>query len=92
MSGPSQPKVVDEDWSDDRVKGYLDLTPYDDTHPDFYVLEKAYRGMVASDFQRFIGYFKAAGRDLNARNSDGETLQEIIVRHPRSQAYLACFN
>ncbi len=92
MSGPSQPKVIGEDWSDDRVKGYLELTPYDDTNPDFYVLEKAYRGMVASDFQRFITYFTAAGRDLQAKNADGETIRDIIASHPRSQAYLASFD
>ena len=35
MSGPSQPKVVDEDWSDERVASFLDIKPYDGTDPDF---------------------------------------------------------
>ena len=29
MSGPDKPKVIGEEWSDERVKSYLDLTPWD---------------------------------------------------------------
>ena len=29
MSGPSQPKVEDEQWSDERIRGFLSLKPQD---------------------------------------------------------------
>ncbi len=88
MSGPSQPKVVGEDWSDERVKGFLDLTCYDETHPDFHVLRESYQHMLAPDFARLIGFFVAAGRDINARSKDGETILDLVRQHGRSQDYI----
>ena len=29
MSGPDKPKVIGEEWSDERVKSYLAVEPYD---------------------------------------------------------------
>ena len=57
MSGPSQPKVTDEVWDDERVKRFLDLQPSGED-ADFHVLVKAYRGMRPEDFERFLGFFR----------------------------------
>lgn len=88
MSGPDKPKVLDEEWSDERVKGFLAIEPYDSTiNPDFNALLKAYQAMRAEDFERFIGFFVEAGRDLNAVNDRGETILDLISQHRRSKAY-----
>lgn len=88
MSGPEKPKVIGEEWSDERVKSFLFISPYDARiNPDFHVLIKAYQAMRAEDFERFIGFFTAAGRDLNATNANGQTILDHIGEHRRSVAY-----
>ena len=72
MSGPDKPKVIGEEWSDERVKSFLAITPYDSNiNPDFNALIKAYQAMIAEDFDRFVGFFVEAGRDLNAVDENG---------------------
>jgi len=78
----SQPARFGEDWSDERVKGYLNRQAPAGDNPDFHVLYTAYKHMRAFDFERFLGYFLEAGRDLNARNADGHTLLDIVREHP----------
>ncbi len=88
MSGPDKPKVIGEEWSDERVKSFLALDPYDSSiNPDFNALLKAYQAMRAEDFERFVGFFTDAGRDLNAVNDQGETILDLISQHRRSNAY-----
>ncbi len=88
MSGPDKPKVIGEEWSDERVQSFLAISPYDgNCNPDYFVLLRAYQAMRAEDFARFIGFFVAAGRDLNAVNEDGETILDRISEHRRSGDY-----
>ncbi|MDI9243760.1 PA4642 family protein [Marinobacter sp. CHS3-4] len=88
MSGPDKAKVIGEEWSDERVKSFLAIEPYDAAiNSDFNALQKAYHAMRAEDFERFIGFFVEAGRDLNAVNEHGETMLDIISQHRRSAAY-----
>ncbi len=88
MSGPDKPKVIGEEWSDERVKSFLAITPYNsDTNADFNALIKAYQAMIAEDFERFVGFFVEAGRDLNAVDENGETILDLVSRHRRSTAY-----
>ncbi|MBS8240030.1 hypothetical protein DYI22_05880 [Marinobacter lipolyticus] len=88
MSGPDKPKVIGEEWSDERVKSFLAIEPADaGAHADFVVLQKAYQAMRAEDFERFIGFFVAAGRNLNAADESGETILDHILKHRRSTAY-----
>lgn len=87
MSGPSQPKVEGEEWSDERVKGFLALTPQDETHPDFYVLQQAYQYMTPEFFERFMAFFAEAGRDINALSPEGETMLDRVSQHAKSAPY-----
>lgn len=90
MSGPDKPKVIGEEWSDERVKSFLFITPYDTKlNPDYQVLLKAYQAMRASDFERFLGFFTEAGRDLNAKSELNQTILDHIAEHGRSGDYLA---
>ena len=82
-----KPEIRDEWWSDERVKSYLDMETSQDEAPDFHVLQKAYRGMVPEAFGRFIGFFVAAGRNINETNRHGETILKIVSAHRNSGEY-----
>ncbi len=87
---PDKKKVIDEHWSDERVKGFLDLTPAaTGDHPDFQRLLRAYRSMRAEDFARFVGYFVAAGHDLDAENEQGQTFCAHVATHRHAGPFIA---
>lgn len=86
--GVSQPARFGEDWSDERVKGYLDREAPVGDNADFHALMTAYKHMRAHDFERFVAFFKAAGRDVNARNDLGLSLLDIVRTHPKSSDFV----
>jgi hypothetical protein len=88
MNGPTQPKVIGEDWSDERVRSFLELRCYDQTDPDFHVLREAYEHMIAYDFERFIEFFVVSGRNINALNNSGETIIDRISAHASNQEFV----
>lgn len=83
----SQPARFGEEWSDERVRGYLDRLPPAGVNADFHVLYTAYKHMREDDFARFLGYFEAAGRDVGARGSDGRSLLDIVREHPQAAGF-----
>jgi hypothetical protein len=83
----SQPATFDETWSDERVASYLSRQPVAGENADFHVLMTAYKHMRSTDFQRLLVMFKAAGRDVHARNLQGRCLLEIVREHPQSEAF-----
>ncbi|MDX1551201.1 MAG: PA4642 family protein [Marinobacter sp.] len=88
MSGPDKPKVIGEEWSDERVKSFLAIAPYDsNVNADYNALIKAYQAMIADDFERFVGFFVEAGRDINAVDENGETFLDLVSKHRRSTVY-----
>jgi hypothetical protein len=80
-------KVIDEVWTDDRVRSFLAVKSYDQVQEDFHMLLKAYQSMRASDFEKFVAYFDAEGRDLSARNPHHETVLDIVRQHNNSAEY-----
>lgn len=84
----TQPSVRDEWWSDERIKSFLTLDSTADEAPDFHILSKAYRGMVAEAFSRFIAFFIKEGRNINEKNYRGETILKIVSEHRNSVDYL----
>ncbi len=79
---PDKQKVVNEVWDDARIRGFLDKAPLGErVDPDFSALLYAYRSMRPEDFELFVGLFKRAGRNLDARGEAGETLLELIAGH-----------
>lgn len=90
MSGPEQPKVIGEELSDERIQGFLEMRPYDsEENPDYFVLIRAYQALRAGDFERLVGFFVAAGRNLDAVNKDGQTILDHISEHKQGAAYVA---
>jgi len=80
-------KVLGEVFDDDRIKTFLQFDPPQGINKDFHLLEKAYRGMKVENFATFVEFFLADGRDLNAKNSDGKSLLNIVQEHRHGSEY-----
>ncbi|MEB3768058.1 PA4642 family protein [Acinetobacter sp. MD2] len=86
----SQPATFNEEWSDERVFAYLNHLPPQGVNTDFHVLYNAFKHMRAFDFERLLTQFKADGRDINAKNVEGQTITDVIAEYPRqSTEFLA---
>ena len=64
------------------------MKPYDDTDPDYHVLNKAYEHMIEDNFARFVAVFVAAGRNLNPAIAREKALSHVR-KHRRSAHYAA---
>ena len=82
-------KVLGEIFTDERVKGFLDLLPPPGVDADFHVLEKAYRGMNIENFVTFVQFFTDAGRNINAAGPDGRSLLQQLETHRLAEDYVA---
>jgi len=80
-------KVLDEVWTKDRIRSFLDLEPYGDESADFHMLFKAYQSMRSSDFKLFVQFFQEQNRDIKATNLSGETLLQLIAAHKKSEEF-----
>jgi hypothetical protein len=77
-------KVLDEVWTESRVREFLDSEPKAGSNRDFHALLKAHQSMRAEDFELFIGMFLETGRDLNATNKSGRTALSYAKEHRNS--------
>ncbi|NQX87916.1 MAG: hypothetical protein HRT77_04575 [Halioglobus sp.] len=80
-------KVLDEVWTEDHVRTFLNVRSHDGNSEDFHMLLKAYQSMRDSDFKLFVGFFQDAGRDVNATGKDGRTVLDIISTHRHGSPY-----
>ena len=85
----TQPATRNEEWSDERLKAFLDLQPPAGMPADYAVLLKAYRGMTPDLLARFVPFFVEAGRDVNVALDDGRTILDHLSEHRRSEEYVA---
>ncbi len=83
----TQIAVRDEEWSDERLKGFLQLLPPEGMPRDYAILLKAYRGMTAELFARFVPFFIEAGHNINAELGNGSTFLDHVREHRKSAAY-----
>lgn len=74
-------KVLDEVWTSDRVKEFLAVEPATGVDGDFHMLQKAYQSMRADNFEEFIGYYLAEGRNINAADPSGKTVLAFAKAH-----------
>ena len=80
-------KVLDDVWTEDHVKRFLEVRPHDGSDEDFHMLLKAYQSMRASDFELFVGFFGEQGRNINACNLTGDTVLDIVAEHRHGAEY-----
>lgn len=74
-------KVLDEVWTEDRVRSFLDCLPLAGVNADHHALLKAYQSMRASDFALFVSFFQDKKRDVNAKNPSGDSVLDIVKAH-----------
>ncbi len=80
-------KVIDEVWTEDHVRSYLNVRSFDADSDDFHMLHKAYQSMRASDFELFLQFFREQGRDVNATGRDGRSVLAIVNEHRHGAEY-----
>lgn len=85
-------KVLGEVFDDERVKSFLEYQPPAGVSKDFHLLEKAYRDMNIDNFVTFLRFFVQAGHDLNATNTEGQTLAQIADQHGHGADYVNALN
>ncbi len=81
-------KVLDEVWTEDRVREFLDVQPPKGVNADFHMLLKAYQSMRADDFEIFIGMFLEKGHDISAANDEGRTVLSYASEHRNSGEFV----
>ncbi len=77
----------DEEWSDERIKTFLEIEPPEGVPASYNMLLKAYRGMTAELFARFIPFYLEAGHDINVTLDDGSTFLDLVSQHRKSTEY-----
>ncbi|MCA0899242.1 PA4642 family protein [Microbulbifer agarilyticus] len=80
-------KVLGEVFDDARIAGFLEGEAPEGFNRDFYLLERAYRGMKAENFATFVRLFKEQGLDLSSQSPEGQTLLTRIGEHEQSAEY-----
>ena len=85
---PDKKKVIDEEFTDEMLVSYLVWEPSEGESKSFQVLVKAYRGMTASAFKRFLVFFKEAGLDINAKNKEGASFIDLIRPNIKFKEYV----
>ncbi|CDM41985.1 PA4642 family protein [Ectopseudomonas oleovorans] len=81
-------QVIGEEISDDSIKLFLAVEPADTTPPSLHKLVKAYRGLRVDDFERFVGFFVAAGYDLSATDAQGNDFIALIQDQRNAGPYI----
>lgn len=82
-------KVLDEVWTLDRVKEFLDVQPAAGSNNDFHMLLKAYQSMRADNFEQFITLFLEKGHDINATDAKQQTVLAIAKQHKASTEFVS---
>ncbi|SDT50380.1 PA4642 family protein [Pseudomonas granadensis] len=81
-------QVIGDEIGDEQIKLFLDFEPVDATSPSLHKLIKAYRGLRVDDFERFLGFFVAAGYDVDGKDEQGNTFVERIADQRNAAEYI----
>ena len=79
-------KVLNETIDESRLADFFATRPPEGVDKDYHILERAYRGLQAPDFARFLTIFKDKGHDINAKGTMG-TLLEVVNQHANGAPY-----
>ncbi|KII29410.1 MULTISPECIES: PA4642 family protein [Pseudomonas] len=81
-------QVIGDEIGDEQIKLFLDFEPVDATSPSLHKLIKAYRGLRIDDFERFLGFFVAAGYDVDGKDEQGKTFVDLIADQRNAPDYI----
>lgn len=81
-------KVIGEPMTDEQVAMFLQARPYAGESVEHHILTRAYRGLRAHDFARFLELYQAEGFDINAVDALGRTFLQVIGEHTQADSYV----
>lgn len=81
-------QVIGDEIGDAQIKLFLDFEPVDATSPSLHKLIKAYRGLRVDDFERFLGFFKEAGYELDGQDEQGNDFIALIKDQRNAEEYI----
>ena len=81
-------QLIGDEIGDEQIKLFLDFEPVDATSPSLHKLIKAYRGLRIDDFERFLGFFVAAGYDVDGKDEQGQTFVDHIKDQRNAAEYI----
>lgn len=80
--------VIDEVITDALMEQFFELQPPQGVERDYHMLERAYRGLTAPDFERFVAIFANRKHNLNSKGPQG-TMLDVISTHRKGGEYAA---
>ena len=84
-------KVIGEHFDEDALRKILTLKPYDETPTDFYILQKAYRGLPLDAFAEFLELFRDEGHDLRSTDANGQSFLAHLQQHSLQKEYVELY-
>lgn len=89
MAKDKTPEYFTE-WTDEMIERFLEprSSAGKRNDKDFDVAVYAYQFMLPDTYARFLTLFKQKGADINAKNSNGQTILQYIATHGRSADYV----
>lgn len=80
--------IIGEAMTDEQVLAFFERQPEEGENADFHLLLRAYRGLRAHDFARFVSYFVERGHDLDSPDPRGRSIATIISTHRHGVPYI----
>jgi hypothetical protein len=88
MAKKDKKAVIQEVITDALLEQFFSLQPPAGVERDYHILERAYRGLLAPDFVRFVDLFVSRGHNIAAKGAQG-TMLEVISTHRKGGDYAA---
>jgi hypothetical protein len=87
MARKDKKQIIGEPMTDEQIRAFLHGSREKDLDDDHHALLRAYRSLRSEDFGRFVAFFLADGRNVNAPDPKGRTALSIICSHQQSADY-----
>ena len=89
MARKDKKQIIGEPMTDEQIRAFLQGSQEQGLDQDHHALMRAYRSLRSEDFSRFVDFFIADGRNINAADPSGRTVLAVISSHQQSEDYTA---
>jgi hypothetical protein len=87
MARKDKKQIIGEPMTDEQIRAFLQNGAEQGLNEDHHVLMRAYRSLRSEDFSRFLDFFIADNRDINATDQAGKSALAIIQTHQQGEDY-----
>ena len=87
MARKDKTQIIGEPMTDEQIRAFLSGSREQGLDQDHHALMRAYRSLRSEDFSRFVDFFLAEGRNINATDPAGRTALAIISLHQQGEDY-----